>query len=44
MRVDEDDVVVDINEMLKDEALDHVLWRTRFGRGDVLVVRQTMWC
>jgi hypothetical protein len=26
---------------LKEEALDHTLWRTRFGRGDGPVVRQT---
>jgi hypothetical protein len=25
---------------LKDEALGRTLWRTRFGRGDGLVVRQ----
>jgi hypothetical protein len=25
----------------KEEALDHTLWRTRFGRGYVPVVRQT---
>jgi hypothetical protein len=27
---------------LKEEALDHTLWRTRFGRGYGPVVRQTM--
>jgi hypothetical protein len=26
---------------LKEEALDHALWRTRFGRGYEPVVRQT---
>jgi hypothetical protein len=26
---------------LKEEALDGILWRTRFGRGKELVVRQT---
>jgi hypothetical protein len=26
---------------LKEEALDHTLWRTSFGRGYVPVVRQT---
>jgi hypothetical protein len=26
---------------LKEEALDHILWRTRFGRGYRPVVRQT---
>jgi hypothetical protein len=26
---------------LKEEALDHILWRTRFGRGYGPVVRQT---
>jgi hypothetical protein len=26
---------------LKDEALDRTIWRTRFGRGYGLVVRQT---
>jgi hypothetical protein len=27
---------------LKEEALDHTLWRTRFGRGYGPVVRQTI--
>jgi len=27
---------------LKDEALDRTVWRTRFGRGCGLVVRQTL--
>jgi hypothetical protein len=36
----------DLNEKrrywkLKEEALDHTLWRTRFGRGYEAVVRQT---
>jgi hypothetical protein len=26
---------------LKEEALDRTVWRTRFGRGEDLVVRQT---
>ena len=26
---------------LKEEALDHTMWRARFGRGFVPVVRQT---
>jgi len=26
---------------MKKEALDHTIWRTRFGRGDGLVVRHS---
>jgi hypothetical protein len=26
---------------LKDEALDRTLWKTRFGRGQIIVVKQT---
>ena len=38
----------DLNERieywkLKEEALYHTLWRTRFGRGCGFVARQTMW-
>ena len=28
---------------LKEKTLDHTLWRTRFGRGYGLVIRQTTW-
>jgi len=29
---------------LKEEVLDHTVWRTHFGRGCVLIIRQTIEC